>query len=129
MRDNVVEKLFSVFRLFRPSGGACRRSCGRAATARMDLVLAARRARDIRLVAQRLDRGTATNAALALAACVLFTAPAFAGAQQSVCSAVSRFGRELDRAVALLVGWTLWTGASVVTIAPRRGWRPARPSQ
>jgi hypothetical protein len=122
MRDNVVEKLFSVFA-----------SSDRAEALAGDLA-EERQQRGwiwywlhVLRVTFVLWRNASTEAplrmlALALAACVLFTAPAFAGV-----AAVLLFPLLVGSAaswIALSLFWwggALWTGASLVTIAPRRG--------
>jgi hypothetical protein len=122
VRDDVVEALFSVFA-----------SSDRAEALAGDLV-EERQQRGwvwyclhvLRMTCV-LGRSASTEAplrmlALALAACVLFTAPAFAGV-----AAVRLFPLLAGSAaswIALSLFWwggALWTGASLVTIAPRRG--------
>jgi hypothetical protein len=122
MRDNVVEELFSVFA-----------SSDRAEALAGDLA-EERQQRGwiwywlhVLRVTFVLWRSALTEAplrmlALALSACVLFTAPAFAGV-----AAVRLFPLLVGSAaswIALSLFWwggALWTGASLVTISPRRG--------
>ena len=122
MRDDVVEELFSAFT-----------SSDRAEALAGDLV-EERQQRGwiwywlhVFRVTFVLWRRTSTEAplrmlALAVAACVLFAAPALAGV-----AAVRLFPLSAGSAaswVALSLFWwggAVWTGASLVTIAPRRG--------
>src|SRR3990170_83352 len=122
MRDNVVEEFFSIFV-----------SSDRAEALAGDLA-EERHQRGwiwywlhVLRVTFVLWRSVAMEApirllALALAACVLFTAPAFAGV-----AAVRLFPLSAGSAaswIALSLFWwggALWTGASLVTIAQRRG--------
>jgi hypothetical protein len=122
MRDNVIDKLFSLFT-----------SADRAEALAGDLTeerehhgwawfwLQAAR------VTFALWRSVAMDApmrvlALTLAGCALFTAPAFAGT-----AAVSLFPQLMGSPVSWVAlsffwwGGALWTGASLVAIAPRRG--------
>ena len=88
----------------------------------MDLVLAARREHHVRTLAGAATEAPLRVLALTLAGGVLFTAPAFAGVAavflfpQLVGSAVSWIGLSF-----FWWGGALWTGASLVTIAPWRG--------
>lgn len=122
MRDNVVEKLFSLF----ASSDRAEALAGDLAEERQQRGLMWYWLHVVR-VTFVLWRRASTEAplrmlALALAACVLFTAPAFAGV-----AAVFLFPLLVGSAVswsALSLFWwggALWTGASLVTIAPRRG--------
>jgi non-heme chloroperoxidase len=122
MRDDVVEELFSVFA-----------SSDRAEALAGDLA-EERQQRGwmwywlhVLRVTLVLWRSASTEAplrmlALALAACLLFTAPALAGV-----AAVLLFPLLVGSAASWIVlslfwwGGALWTGASLVTIAPRRG--------
>jgi pimeloyl-ACP methyl ester carboxylesterase len=122
MRDHVVEELFSVFA-----------SSDRAEALAGDLA-EERQQRGwmwywlhVLRVTFVLWRSASTEAplrmlALALAACVLFTAPAFAGV--AAIRLFPLFAGSAASWIALSLFWwggALWTGASLVTIAPRRG--------
>jgi pimeloyl-ACP methyl ester carboxylesterase len=122
MRDDVVEKLFSAF----VSSDRAEALAGDLAEERQQRGWIWYWLHVLR-VTFVLWRSASTEAplrmlALALAACVLFTAPAFAGV-----AAVRLFPLSAGSAgswIALSLFWwggALWTGASLVTIAPRRG--------
>jgi hypothetical protein len=122
MRDNAVERLFSLFT-----------SSDRAVAIAGDLAEEREQRGSIWFwlhvvrITFALWRNAATEAplrilALATAGCVLFTAPAFGGA------AAVRLVPQLTGSpvswIALSFFWwggALWTGASLVAIAPRRG--------
>jgi pimeloyl-ACP methyl ester carboxylesterase len=122
MRDDVVEKLFSAFA-----------SSDRAEALAGDLA-EERQQRGwmwywlhVLRVTFMLWRSASTEAplrmlALALAACVLFTTPAFAGVA-AVLLFPLWFGSAASWMALSLFWWggALWTGASLVTVAPRRG--------
>jgi hypothetical protein len=122
MRDTVVEQLFSVF----ASADRAEALAGDLAEERQQRGWMWYWLHVVR-VTFVLWRSASTEAplrtlALALAACILFTAPAFAGV-----AAVFLFPLSVGSAtswIALSLFWwggALWTGASLVTIAPQRG--------
>jgi pimeloyl-ACP methyl ester carboxylesterase len=122
MRDAVVEQLFSVF----ASSDRAEALAGDLAEERLEHGWTWYWLHVVR-VTFVLWRSASTEAplrmlALALAACLLFTAPALAGV-----AAVFLFPRSAGSAasgIALSFFWwggALWTGASLVIIAPRRG--------